>query len=216
MGAESLFSYATLFGFLFALARISGVFAFLPLAVFRAAPETARIVLAHRVHAHLGRSGKRPSGAKLRSAGSWPVSRRSGAGSRDRPLAGDRARSFQDGGAGGQSAGRSRLRLHHRSHQRRGFHGPADHGASSPRAYCSSSPARTGCWSGRWRRACGCAARILHAEQSLGARRSSSLRRHDLQRRAASGGPVIALLLLADVSLAVLGRVCRRSFIWSA
>ena len=31
MGADSLFSYATLFGFLFALARISGVFAFLPL-----------------------------------------------------------------------------------------------------------------------------------------------------------------------------------------
>jgi flagellar biosynthetic protein FliR len=45
MGAESVFSYATLFGFLFTLARISGVFAFLPLAVFRAAPEPARIVL---------------------------------------------------------------------------------------------------------------------------------------------------------------------------
>lgn len=45
MGADSLFSYATLFGFLFTLARISGVFAFLPLAAFRAAPETARIVL---------------------------------------------------------------------------------------------------------------------------------------------------------------------------
>lgn len=45
MGGEPLFSYATLFGFLFTLARISGVFAFLPLAVFRAAPEPARIVL---------------------------------------------------------------------------------------------------------------------------------------------------------------------------
>ncbi len=46
MGADSLFSYATLSGFLFTLARISGVFAFLPLAAFRAAPEPARIVLA--------------------------------------------------------------------------------------------------------------------------------------------------------------------------
>ncbi len=45
MGADSLFSYATLFGFLFALARISAVLAFLPLAAFRAAPEPARIVL---------------------------------------------------------------------------------------------------------------------------------------------------------------------------
>jgi len=35
-----------LFGFLFTFARLSGVLAFLPLAVFRAAPEAARIVLA--------------------------------------------------------------------------------------------------------------------------------------------------------------------------
>lgn len=46
MGADALFSYSTLFGFLFALARISGVFAFLPLAGFRAMPEPARIVFA--------------------------------------------------------------------------------------------------------------------------------------------------------------------------
>src|SRR5438477_5025657 len=46
MPADSLFTYATLFGFLFTLARVSAVFAFLPLAAFRAAPETARIVLA--------------------------------------------------------------------------------------------------------------------------------------------------------------------------
>lgn len=45
MGGEALFSYATLFGFLFTLARVSGVFAFLPLAAWRAAPESARIVL---------------------------------------------------------------------------------------------------------------------------------------------------------------------------
>jgi flagellar biosynthetic protein FliR len=45
MHADSLFTYATLFGFLFTLARISCVFAFLPLAVFRAAPEPAKIVL---------------------------------------------------------------------------------------------------------------------------------------------------------------------------
>jgi flagellar biosynthesis protein FliR len=45
MAAEPVFSYSTLFGFLFTLARVSGVFAFLPLAAFRAAPETARIVL---------------------------------------------------------------------------------------------------------------------------------------------------------------------------
>jgi flagellar biosynthesis protein FliR len=46
MGAEPLLSYATLFGFLFALARISGVFAFLPLAGFRAAPDASRVFLA--------------------------------------------------------------------------------------------------------------------------------------------------------------------------
>lgn len=46
MRADAFFSYQMLYGFLFALARISGVFAFLPLAVFRAAPEPARIVLA--------------------------------------------------------------------------------------------------------------------------------------------------------------------------
>lgn len=45
MRAESIFSYATLFGFLLTLARISGVFAMLPLPAFRGAPEIARIVL---------------------------------------------------------------------------------------------------------------------------------------------------------------------------
>jgi flagellar biosynthetic protein FliR len=42
---EVLFTYTTLFGFLFTLARISGVFAFVSLAAFRAAPEPARIIL---------------------------------------------------------------------------------------------------------------------------------------------------------------------------
>jgi flagellar biosynthesis protein FliR len=46
MHADSLFTYATLFGFLFTLARISCVFAFLPLGAFRAAPEASKIVLA--------------------------------------------------------------------------------------------------------------------------------------------------------------------------
>ena len=45
MHVDSLFTYATLFGFLFTLARISCVFAFLPLGAFRAAPESAKIVL---------------------------------------------------------------------------------------------------------------------------------------------------------------------------
>jgi flagellar biosynthesis protein FliR len=46
MHADSLFTYATLFGFLFTLARISCVFAFLPLGSFRAAPQASKIVLA--------------------------------------------------------------------------------------------------------------------------------------------------------------------------
>ncbi len=46
MGADSVFTYTTLFGFLFMLARISGVFAFLPLASFKATPQPARVVLA--------------------------------------------------------------------------------------------------------------------------------------------------------------------------
>jgi flagellar biosynthetic protein FliR len=46
MHAEPLLSYTTLFGFLFTLARVSCVFALLPLAVFRSAPDSAKIVLA--------------------------------------------------------------------------------------------------------------------------------------------------------------------------
>lgn len=45
MHADALFTYTTLFGFLYTLARISCVFAFLPLAAFRSAPEPAKIVL---------------------------------------------------------------------------------------------------------------------------------------------------------------------------
>ena len=46
MPIEELFSYSTLFGFLLTLARVSGVFAFLPLGAFRSGPDAARIVLA--------------------------------------------------------------------------------------------------------------------------------------------------------------------------
>src|SRR5665213_1372456 len=64
MGADSVFSYATLFGFLFAFARISGVFAFLPFAVFRAAPESARIVLAVAMTLMLRGDWKAPAGVE--------------------------------------------------------------------------------------------------------------------------------------------------------
>ena len=62
MAAEPLFSYATLFGFLFTLARVSGVFAFLPLAVFRASPEPARIVLSLALTLMLRGEWKAPVG----------------------------------------------------------------------------------------------------------------------------------------------------------
>lgn len=45
MHGEPLFSYATLFGFLYTLARISCVFAFLPLPAFRGAPQQAKVIL---------------------------------------------------------------------------------------------------------------------------------------------------------------------------
>jgi flagellar biosynthetic protein FliR len=45
MHADGLFSYATLFGFLFTLARVSCVFAFLPLAAFRGAADTPKVFL---------------------------------------------------------------------------------------------------------------------------------------------------------------------------
>ncbi len=64
MGADPLFSYSTLFGFLFTLARISGVFAFLPLAGFRAAPESARIVLSILLTLMLRSDWKAPVGAE--------------------------------------------------------------------------------------------------------------------------------------------------------
>jgi flagellar biosynthetic protein FliR len=46
MRGEPLLSYPTLFGFLFTLARVSCVFAFLPLAAFRGVEDRAKIVLA--------------------------------------------------------------------------------------------------------------------------------------------------------------------------
>jgi flagellar biosynthetic protein FliR len=62
MGADSLFSYSTLFGFLFTLARTAGVFAFLPLAVFRAMPEAAKIVLSLAFTLLLRSDWKAPAG----------------------------------------------------------------------------------------------------------------------------------------------------------
>jgi flagellar biosynthetic protein FliR len=62
MGADSLFSYTTLFGFLFTLARISGVFAFLPLAAFRGASDAAKIVLALAFTMLLRHDWKAPAG----------------------------------------------------------------------------------------------------------------------------------------------------------
>jgi flagellar biosynthetic protein FliR len=64
MGADSVFSYPTLFGFLFTLARISGVFAFLPLAAFRAASDAAKIVLALAFTLLLWRQWKAPVGVE--------------------------------------------------------------------------------------------------------------------------------------------------------
>jgi flagellar biosynthetic protein FliR len=63
MGAE-LFSYATLFGFLFTLARISGIFAFIPLAVFPATPQTTRIVLSFALTLMLRGDWKAPPGVE--------------------------------------------------------------------------------------------------------------------------------------------------------
>ncbi len=45
MPADYLFSYPTLFGFLFTLARVSCVFAFLPLTAFRGTSDTPKIFL---------------------------------------------------------------------------------------------------------------------------------------------------------------------------
>jgi flagellar biosynthetic protein FliR len=64
MGVDAIFSYSTLSGFLFTLARISGVFAFLPLAGFRAAPESARIVLSILLTLMLRSDWKAPAGAE--------------------------------------------------------------------------------------------------------------------------------------------------------
>jgi flagellar biosynthetic protein FliR len=63
MHADSVFTYSTLFGFLFTLARISCVFAFLPLAAFRAAPEPAKIVLSLGFTMILWPQWKAPAGS---------------------------------------------------------------------------------------------------------------------------------------------------------
>jgi flagellar biosynthetic protein FliR len=64
MGADSLLSYRTLFGFLFTLARISGVFVFLPLSAFKAAPEPARVVLSLSLTLMLRSEWKAPVGSE--------------------------------------------------------------------------------------------------------------------------------------------------------
>ena len=63
MHADALFTYATLFGFLFTLARISCVFAFLPLAAFKSAPETAKIFLSLALTIILWPEWKAPIGS---------------------------------------------------------------------------------------------------------------------------------------------------------
>src|SRR5271166_647373 len=45
MPADSVFGLSTLYGFLLVLARVSGVFAFVPLPGFQAGPRQARVVL---------------------------------------------------------------------------------------------------------------------------------------------------------------------------
>ena len=113
MGGNSLFSYATLFGFLFALARVSGIFAFLPLAVFRAAPESARIVLSVAMTLMLRGEWKTPVGAEA-SVGRIVagLAGESALGSGDRRFARNRDRGFQDGGASGELAGRTGVRVY--------------------------------------------------------------------------------------------------------
>jgi flagellar biosynthetic protein FliR len=69
MPADSFLTWTTLFGFLFTLSRISAVFAFLPLAAFRAAPETARIVLSLAFTLLLRSSWKAPSGVETSLGG---------------------------------------------------------------------------------------------------------------------------------------------------
>ncbi|MDE3197503.1 MAG: flagellar biosynthetic protein FliR [Acidobacteriota bacterium] len=59
-----MISYATLFGFLFTLVRISCVFAFLPLGAFRAAPDAAKIALALTFTLLLFPEWKAPAGAQ--------------------------------------------------------------------------------------------------------------------------------------------------------
>jgi flagellar biosynthetic protein FliR len=63
MDADPLFTYSALFGFLFTLARVSCVFAFLPLAAFRAAPEPAKIVMSLGFTLILWPEWKAPAGA---------------------------------------------------------------------------------------------------------------------------------------------------------
>lgn len=69
MHGESLVSYQVLFGFLLALARVGAVFAFLPLAAFRAGPDVARIVLAVATTLLLRSEWNAPAGTENSLAG---------------------------------------------------------------------------------------------------------------------------------------------------
>ena len=216
MGADSLFSYATLFGFLFALARISGVFAFLPLAVFRAAPEAARDRACARVDAcSAWQSGKRRSALKHPSAGWWRASRAKCAlGACDWSLAGHRHRGFSNGGAGGEPAGWSWVCFDHGSHERRGFDRAADDRGTYRRPFVFRLRARIGCSSRRWLRACGCAppeSFTLNKSWAFALIQFAGLIFSTGLRLAA---PVIALLLLG-MPRSPCWAACSPSSIWS-
>jgi len=64
MGTDGIFSYNELMGFLFTLARVSCVFAFLPLASFRAAPEAAKVLLSLAFTMILWPEWKAPGGGE--------------------------------------------------------------------------------------------------------------------------------------------------------
>ena len=141
MGTELTLDVGTLYAFLLALARVSGMFIFVPLPGIKAGPEVARAVLALSLTLALASRWPvidAPSVNIMLMTG-WMLAE-AGHGNRGRTRGGVSCRRLPDGRADHQLASRLHLCDHHRSDFGRRFGGAAHHRAAHRRVSSSSPP----------------------------------------------------------------------------
>ena len=211
MHAEFTFQLATLYGFLLALARVSGVVVFVPIPGFSAGPDASRVVLVLALTIALfpswptlaAEDGQALVVGRLLGSDLRGNTFRSHGGARHRFSAGRRA----DGGPSVGIAGWIFLRVHGRPHARK----PTPPRSSSWRSFsraCFSSPSDSTArcsrpWRGVWnRRQDGAFALDGHAIEAM-VRLGAAIFTTGIQLAI----PVLALLVLLDIAFAVLGRL---------